>query len=342
MLSTVEARVQIIMKYMKEFYKTRFEQVVRINPSLLTIQSDMEWRQEKQLELVLRSKKTIGVEKAVVSDILLGHDETMKRKLMAPSDQLSIFHQLIELEEEAGTQDVVSINNLKTLYKFIDNRFENMTLMTECWLIWDLMDAVEIARMNDDITDITYMLNEEKLSPEIEAGYRREKKIDNPSIPVSLEEVLIFRYHFLHHLVEKKEYELSIEPPYRMVIRRDPQKGLTFDNQVIKYYQSLAKIHNMKKTQSVNDTDKKGYCDALGMEADEFTLELALQYENMTLESAKEGLVQIAKGATVLGPPYNLKEAYLRKIAQAVDKLTKCPKMQSIIEQEKELEEEEA
>ncbi len=341
MLATVDSQVKAIQHILMDFINARFDHAIRVNPSLACVRNDLEWHIRVKVELVLRSTRSMGIEKFVVASILVGDNERLKKRVMSPTDQLSIYHQLLDIEEEGGGHEAVAVNSLKAFYKFINPVLENFTVLAESWLVWDLMDAADFARMFEDIKDITFMLKNNSATPEIEKAYRKVKNIENPTIEVSLDDILVYRWHFLKLLYERKKFELSEEPPYKMILKRDPIKGMTFDNLVIKYYQSLAKVHSMKKTGTISPQDRENYAKLLGVKPEEVTLELALQYENMNLESAKESLGNLVKGNIPLGAPYNLKQAYFKKIENSIKQISSLPQMASIIQRERMQEEEE-
>jgi len=335
MFSTVEGKVQAIMRLMSEFLDTRFTQAMRINPRLENARKDLEWQQKMQLEIILRSNKSLGIEKFIVSDILMGDDERMKRRVMALNDQISVFHQIVEVEEEKGKgTEAVGVTNLRGLYKFIDPSLENFMVLVQSWVLWDLMDAAEFSRIAEDINDMMSLLSSATLPPEIEKNYRTVKNIENPSIKVDPEDVLIYRWHCIKLLLEKKKFELSEEPAYKMIVRRDPLKGTSLDSFIAKYYQSMAKIHSLRKSAALPEADRATYAAALGVKPEEMTAELALQFENMSLESAKEGIIQISKGESPLGAPYNLKKMLLQKSIAGVEQLLKHPRMNAIAQKE--------
>lgn len=342
MLNTLELQVEAIMKYINQFMDDRFNQAIRINPRIEDIRPDLEWQQKMQLELILRSTKSLGIEKYIVASILVGDKELLKRRLMAPTDQLSIFHEVYDIDDETKSSSTLAIHNMKTLYHAFDPTLENITLMVQCWILWDLMDASEFARMYDDIGDVNALLKSEHIPESLEKAYRNYKKIENPSIEVSWQDIMVYKWHSIKQLFNKRSFDLSEEPAYKMVIHREKSKKVSFDSLIVKYYQELARVHKIKKEQKITEEEKQNFAMQMGVNPEDVTLELALTAADEEMSRIKKDLDRVLQGKGVLGKPYNLKKHLLEKVKEPIATLRKHPRMESIIKKEREEEQKEA
>ncbi len=342
MLTTLEQQVEAIMKYINQFLNSRFEQAARINPLMGDIRPDLEWQQKMQLELILRSYKSLGIEKYRVASMLVGDNEMLKRRLLSPTDQLSIFHEIYDMEDEASSASTVAIHNMKTLYHAFDPTLENITLLVQCWILWDLMDAAEFARMYDDIKDINQLLKTEKTPEPMEKAYRSYKKIENPSIKVEWKDIMVYKWHSIKLLFNKRSFDLSEEPAYKMVIHREKSRSSSLDCLVVKYYQVLARIHKLKKSQEIPEEEKDDLAMEMGVNPEDVTLETALSSAEKELAQLRQDVESVARGRGALGKPYNLKKHLLEKVKEPISALRKHERMQPIIKKEKEEEEKEA
>ncbi len=342
MLSTVDQQVEAIMKYINQFMDDRFAQAIHINQKMEDIRPDLEWQQKMQLELILRSTKSLGIEKYIVASLLVGDNEMLKRRLLSPTDQLSFFHEVYDMEDEGKSASTLAIHNMKTLYHAFDPSLENMTVMVQCWILWDIMDAAEFARIYDDIKDIHYLLESEEVPQSLEKAYRSYKKIENPSIKVSWQDIMVYKWHSIKQLFNKRSFELSEEPAYKMVIHREKPKTGTFDSLIVKYYQVLARVHRVKKDKKVSNEEQQNIALEMGVNPEDVSVESAISCAENELSRLREEIARASRGKKNLGKPFNLKKHLLEKVKEPIAKLRQHPRMEPIIKKEREEEEKEA
>lgn len=172
MVNSVDRNVDGILHYMRRYMAAREQQVLRINPRLSGLISDVVWLHLEILRTVLQKGKSFGGEKYRVADILTGADEAKRRALLSTSgDQNSIMDEIIERSEDTGKAGDQSIHDMRTLFRSIDPSLENLVQLIQHWIKWDLPDAADLHAFDEQIRRL-HTLRNLQLNDEIRSRYR--------------------------------------------------------------------------------------------------------------------------------------------------------------------------
>lgn len=213
--------VEGILHRMEDYLVARKLQTVRLNPDITTVIDDIVWIHLEILSQILEKMKPFGGEKYKVADILAGADESKKRALLSISDQNSIMDEIINRTDDHGKKsgDCGSITDMRTLFRAVSKPLENVVILIQNWIIWDLADAADLHHF-DNLSMRLKALKSNAINDQIKARYKPALG-KRPEETVSDDEILQFELHQMDILVNKFKNRRAEDEPYQMIIKRD-------------------------------------------------------------------------------------------------------------------------
>lgn len=210
-----------IINRMSEYLIARKHQVVRLNPDVGKVIDDIVWMHLEILLHVLEKLKPFGGEKYKVADILSGSDDNKRRALLSVSDQNSILDEIINRAEDHAKKstDCGAISDMRTLFRAIDKPLENIVILIQHWMMWDLSDASDLHHFDTLVMRLQALLHG-GLSEEIKGRYR-PALAKRPDEAVADEDVLRFELRQMELLVNRFLNHRAEDEAYQMIIRRE-------------------------------------------------------------------------------------------------------------------------
>ena len=216
-----DRHVDGILHYMRDYLTSREQQVVRMNPRIENVISDITWIHLEILKKVLRKGKSFGGEKYAVADVLSGGDDNKRKALFSSSDQNSIMDEIVERDDAGAKNADQSIHDMRTLFRAIDPSLENLVQLIQHWVKWDLPDAADLHTFDEQVRRLTTLRNVQ-ISDDIRGRYRMA--LGKPTdAPVTDDEILQMEMRRLEQIAGRFCVRRSEDQPYQLIIRREGQ-----------------------------------------------------------------------------------------------------------------------
>jgi hypothetical protein len=219
-----DRNVDGILEYVRDYVKMREAQAVRVNSRLANIIGDISWVQIENLRQVLGKAKAFGGEKYRVADVLSSADDLKRKALFSMSDQNSIVSEIINRSDEQTKRVAdLAIHDMRSLFRTIDPSLENIVLLIQHWMYWDLPDASDLHHFDEQARRLETLRTIE-LNEDLRSRYRPAlgKTVDQP---VSEGEVLNMELKRLEHVCARFLLRRQEDEAFQMIIARDEARS---------------------------------------------------------------------------------------------------------------------
>jgi hypothetical protein len=265
----------------------------------------------------LLSLKGFGPEKFVVVDILTAFEERKKTALFNPSDQNTLFSEIVS-EAEAESQQTMEgtlITNIGGFYKAIDPSLEKTILLVQTWIWWDLPDAIDLYLLDLQAERIVALAKTER-TPELLAFYRGE--INDPTAELSMADIVELEMNRSRKVGQGFITRREIDPGYKLIVKRDVRRDDALGAHVQDLAQRLRIIEQTRQGEAMAPMLCEHYAKLLHCPAEDVTPERVQGHETAIVAAACSRLHAMLGSQQMLGEPYDFKHRQIELVRQKV------------------------
>jgi hypothetical protein len=303
----------------RDYMDARAEAAMRINPRLEGIYEDIAWQQTTQFRLVLENRKGFGPVKLMVCDILLSDDEQKIRDLFNPTNQVSILTEIVQEKEEAGkkTAGNLEIHDMPTMYRALDPSLEKIVLLIQCWIWWDLEDAVDICRFNQG-SQMVMHIDKSGVPEQLAQYYAEQFRLAAQQVSP---EVII-----AHELAKCQDYmdrflaRRAADEGHRIIIKREPAKDSNPDMLIRAIARQYVIQDQIREKKDLDPAARQSFGKALGLSPEEVTPERVIAATERAVTEGKARLKSTMRGEAS-GRPYDYKQWQAERMQERFNQL---------------------
>lgn len=296
-MSITEQNVNGIARYLQQYLDLRFKHARRLNPHYERIGEDLEWHQLDAIRSTLSRRKPVGEIRIAVADLMVSCDHETRRGVFLPKGQLSIFNEIIPVQEDSKHKsDALAINDLLTVYSAIDASLRPIMELMRTWVWWDLPDASLMHMFESGMERINMVMG--GAASELVEYY---KTLDSRGAPIALnlsskQSILDFEYYRMEeafHTFEKRRQE---EGKYQEIVAWNgehhgvPHAAEPLVHQIS---QHLRARDSISRTGDVEPTLRDYYAKATHCPQEEVTPQRVLDFERVYLDKAAHDLLHV-------------------------------------------------
>lgn len=316
-----------ILDNLNDLLNKRFSQAIRIAPKIANVEADIRWHQIATVRQVLENGKGFGPLKIVVGDILASNDEEKKRALFNPVHQVSILTELITPEEDQhakGNAGQMSIRDVKSFYKALDPSLDKILMLMQTWIWWDLRDAAEFYRFDQQEQRFQALLSRE-MDQNILDAYRKEMGL-KPGMDINKGMILKFEFDRTREIIEYFENVLANEKGFQVIVVSEERAGSTEADtttiRLAKRIMAIDKLHAQKE--DAEPQVKTFYASQMGVPADQVTRDSIIEYEEMLARRDRQALTEYLVSGCKMGRTANYKLLRIQKLRARFENLAKA------------------
>lgn len=301
---------QTLMRHVREYYDLRLAQMIRTRPALRSQMDDLTFQLMHNMSALLGGSKPFGGERYTVCWLIFGDDLVKRKALLTPTDQVTLFNEVIEKEDEkkAKTASLTAITSIRSLYSHIDPSLDKIIETLQSFLWIDLPDVFDYSVVEVASGYIGQILKTrgvpENLVPCINHSLRR-----GPADPVALEDALLVYYHRMKRATTAFLSRLADQKPYSILIRREPaaQTHDEIHQLIMGCAQHLANAGNVQRAGAVAPEAAQAYARMMGVAPEQVTAERVVAFEGAQLAEKKKHLAERLATSGAGGTPTDLK-----------------------------------
>jgi len=321
-----ERKIEAVLRYLHQYLEARFEQACRINPSMRRVRDDLMWHEMATVRQVLAEGKGFGPDKFVVVDILTSFDAVKKAAMWQPSDQHSIFSEIVseaETEKQQAKMEGIGIRRIGDFYKAIDPSLEKAILLVQTWLWWDLGDAVDLTILDLQAERVA-ALRRAQMTPDLLAFYRLD--MHNPTAELTGEDVVAFEVKRSRDMAQAFEGRRASEPGFQMIIKREATHSEALDSDALNLAQRLRAVEQIRRTNSVDPALRDHYAKIFQCSPEAVAADRVIAYEQEACAVVRSKMRSHADGEQALGEPYNFKLRQIELVRQKMARIEAAAK----------------
>jgi hypothetical protein len=319
-------RVAGILQHLNDLLDKRFIQANRVSPRIAAVEADIRWHQLETMRQILENAKGFGPIKLIVGDILCSADEEKKRDLFNPTNQVSFMNEIIPSDEEAQGKKragQLEIHNVKSFYKALDPSLEQVLLLLQTWIWWDLRDAADQYRFDLQEQRLQNLKTHEFNAAMVD--FYRKEMVVRPGVDITREDVVKFELGRAREILERYDHGRTEEHGHEMILVREEREGSTeADASCVKLAKRLMAIEKARALKDPpDDAVRNFYASQLGAPAPQVTAGMVVEFEESHARRERQTLSEQLMSGCKMGKTFNYKVLKLQLMKARFDDLCK-------------------
>jgi len=304
--------IDVIIGVVRDYMDARAETAIRINVRLGGIYEDIAFQQITQMRLVLAGFKGFGPVKLMVGDIFLSDDEPKIRDLFNPTNQVSLLTEIVQEKEEKSkkTAGNLEIHDMPSMYSALDPSLEKIVLLIQCWIWWDLEDAIDVVRFNQTCQRVA-MIDKSGVPEAMAQWYAEQFRLAAQQVSP---EVII-----CHELAKAVDYlqdfqiRRGAEEGYKVIIRREQTQENSPDTLIKSVARQYSVVDAVREQKAVDPNLRASYAKVLGVAPEAVTPDRVVSAAEHLINEGKSRLKAALSGQQG-GRPYDYKAWQLERM----------------------------